>query len=228
MMRMLDLFCGRWGWSREFAARGWECVGVDLTEPPEIPSGCTFVKVDVLRIRFHPAIGMFYLDSKNPSESELLGRFDFICASSPCENFSLFRMAHFHPKPPYPTVGLELFNHTRRLCEESGVLYVMENVAGAEDFLGRAQHRCGPFYLWGNAVPPLMPRNIKKGIKHAEGFRKDMTPEEKRACRLQDTMLRSGSKSKVRKQHTAAAATIPPELAKCVADYAEALLHQRS
>jgi len=25
-MRMLDLFCGRWGWSKAFAARGWECV----------------------------------------------------------------------------------------------------------------------------------------------------------------------------------------------------------
>jgi site-specific DNA-cytosine methylase len=46
-MRMLDLFCGRWGWSKAFAARGWECVGVDLearkkstamfaTIPPEL------------------------------------------------------------------------------------------------------------------------------------------------------------------------------------------------
>ena len=41
-MRMLDLFCGRWGWSKAFADRGWECVGVDLVEPPEIPEGCKF------------------------------------------------------------------------------------------------------------------------------------------------------------------------------------------
>ena len=34
-MRLLDLFSGRWGWSRAFAARGWECVGVDMVEPPE-------------------------------------------------------------------------------------------------------------------------------------------------------------------------------------------------
>ena len=43
-MRMLDLFSGRWGWSKAFAKRGWECVGVDLTRPPEIPEGCTFIQ----------------------------------------------------------------------------------------------------------------------------------------------------------------------------------------
>ena len=36
-VRVLDLFCGRFGWSRAFAARGWECVGVDLVEPAEFP-----------------------------------------------------------------------------------------------------------------------------------------------------------------------------------------------
>lgn len=33
MMRMLDLFCGRFGWSRAFTSRGWEVVGIDLVEP---------------------------------------------------------------------------------------------------------------------------------------------------------------------------------------------------
>ena len=50
-MRMLDLFCGRFGWGKAFAARGWEVVGVDLVEPPEIPQGCTFIHGDVLSIR---------------------------------------------------------------------------------------------------------------------------------------------------------------------------------
>lgn len=201
--RMLDLFCGRFGWSRAFAARGWECVGVDLVEPPEIPEGCVFLKRNILEFVALP-----------------LG-FDFICASSSCEEFSLFGMKHFHPTPPYPAMGIQLFNHTRALCEVSGVSYVMENTNRAQDFVGRAVSHCGPFYLWGNGVPPLLPQGIKKGIKHAEGFSKLMTPEEKRLCRLKDTMLRSGSKSKARKSHTAAAATIPFELANCVAEYAE-------
>jgi hypothetical protein len=49
-MRMLDLFCGRFGWGRAFAERGWEVVGVDLVEPPEIPSGCEFIKADILSL----------------------------------------------------------------------------------------------------------------------------------------------------------------------------------
>lgn len=178
-----------------------------------------------MKLGWLPGEGLVYCGAHGITP---LGFFDFICGSSPCEKFSLFRMAHFHPNPPYPELGIKLFNHTRELCEASEVPYVMENVAGAEDFVGPAAHRCGPFYLWGNAVPPLMPRGIKKGIKHAEGFHRDMTPEQKRLCRLKDTMLRSGSKSKVRKDHTAAAATIPPELASCVAEYAERLLDQRT
>lgn len=206
-MRMLDLFCGRLGWGRVFAARGWEVVGIDLVEPREIPNGCTFLKLNVLELSH------VYASS-----------FDFICASSSCEEFSLFRMAHFHPTPPYPELGIKLFNHTRAICEASGALYVMENVAGAQDFVGQAVAHCGPFYLWGNGVPPLLPQGIKKGIAHAAGFKKTMTAEEKRLCRLEDTMLRSGSKSKVRKEHTAAAATIPLELATCVVDYAERMI----
>lgn len=208
-MKLLDLFCGRFGWSRAFASRGWECVGVDLVEPDEIPHGCRFMARDVLSITAGEIIRNGY---------------DFVCASSPCEEFSLFGMAHFHPTPPPPTMGLHLFNHTRSICEASGVLHVMENVRPAQKFVGTAQHHCGPFYLWGNAVPLLMPQGIKKGIQHAAGFSKDMTREEKRICRLQDTMIRSGSKSVVRRDHTAKAATIPPELANCVADYAESIL----
>lgn len=216
-MRVLDLFCGRFGWGRVFAARGWEVVGVDLVQPPEIPQGCHFSLGDVLTLGIDS-------DGKIHLDREWGEYFDFICASSSCEQFSLFGMAHFHPNPPYPEMGIRLFNHTRAVCEASGAFYVMENVGRAQDFVGPAVNHCGPFFLWGNAVPPLLPTGIKKGIQHAAGFRKDMTREEKRLCRLQDTMLRSGSKSKVRRAHTAAAATIPPELANCVADYAERLL----
>jgi len=149
-MRMLDLFCGRWGWSKAFAARGWACTGVDLVNPPEVPVGCNFWKRDVLEFVVNQ-IRMW--------------DFDFICASSPCEQFSVHGMKHFHPNPPYPELGIKLFEHTRRICEESGVPYVMENVRAAQQFVGNAVHHCGPFYLWGTGVPPLMPRGIAKGIE---------------------------------------------------------------
>ncbi len=138
-------------------------------------------------------------------------------------------MKHFHPNPPYPELGLQLFNHTRMLCETSGLPYVMENVRPAQKFVGNAVQHAGPFYLWGNAVPPMMPCGITKGMKMGGGhdFTK-MTQEEKRAIRLTDGFMRSSSKSKERKRLTALVATIPPELAGAVVEYAERILEQRS
>jgi hypothetical protein len=218
-MRMLDLFCGRFGWSRAFAARGWRCVGVDLIAPPEIPAHCKFIQADILRMDISPVTRMFWHGNFNQ-----LGPFDFICASSPCEQFSVHGMKHFHPNPPYPELGIKLFEHTRALCEASGVPYVMENVRAAQQFVGKAAHHCGPFYLWGSGVPPIMPQGIIKGMtREAMGFREFKgSPIWNRKHRL----IASGSQSKERKEMTALNATIPPELANCVADYAERLLEQ--
>ena len=205
---MLDLFCGRWGWSKAFAARGWECVGFDLTEPPDVPKRCTFFQGDVMKI------------ASIKSED-----FDFICASSPCEQFSVHGMKHFHPNPPYPTLGIKLFEHTRRICEESGVPYVMENVRAAQQFVGNAVHHCGPFYLWGTGVPPLMHRGITKGTHDIKGVPVNRSKRFFRGAGEQwQRASQAWSGSKARKECTAELATIPPELANTVATYAERLL----
>jgi hypothetical protein len=187
-MRLLDLFCGRWGWSRGFAVRGWECVGIDKVEPVSKPDNCTFLQWDIL---FLTAASI--LDYKP----------DFVVASTPCEEFSVHGMKNFHPEPKYPEMGILLFNHARSICEESGVPYLMENVRAAQQFVGPAVSHTGSFYLWGNSVPPLLPKGLLKGFTRAGGRyrvheRRSITPAE--------------------------AATIPPELANCVADYAERLL----
>lgn len=200
-MRMLDLFCGRWGWSKAFAARGWECVGVDLVAPPEIPEGCTFIQRDILTM----------------TPADVRG-FDFICASSPCEQFSVHAMRHFHPNPKFPALGLQLFNHTRMLCDVSGVPYVMENVRAAQEFVGVATQHCGPFYLWGSGVPPIMPQGISKGIA--------MGRDPETGERLLSGVRATWSGSKARADATAKSAEIPPELANCVADYAERILER--
>jgi site-specific DNA-cytosine methylase len=156
---MLDLFCGRFGWGRAFAERGWEVVGIDLIEPQEVPTRCDFVRADVLDIFYdgHHWAEAFCINGQ-PYQPE------FICASSPCEQFSVHGMRHFHPNPSYPALGIKLFNHTRALCEASGVPYIMENVRPAQQFVGDAAHHCGPFYLWGTGVPPILPQGISKGI----------------------------------------------------------------
>lgn len=231
-MRLLDLFCGRWGWSRAFAARGWECVGIDKVTPKIKPENCTFLQWDVLQLS-----ALSILDYKP----------DFIVASSPCEEFSVHGMKNFHPNPKYPEMGIRLFNHTRAICKASGIPYVMENVRAAQQFIGWATHHCGPFYLWGTGVPPLLPRKaqkkdnfnalpgnlrekiLKAGLDLREARnRYQQTPGHPRRHELAMTGGKIfGAATKSRAEATAAAATIPPELANCVADYAEALLREK-
>lgn len=162
--------------------------------------------------------------------TEYAGKFDFICSSSPCEQFSVHGMKHFHPNPLYPELGIKLFNHTREICEASGVPYVMENVRAAQQFVGNAVHHCGPFYLWGSGVPTLVPSKIKKGFQTGGGIIQRLKRIDRQALteyRRQNDLSWSSSGSKKRKEFTAMAATIPPELANCVCNYAERLLEQR-
>ena len=168
-------------------------------KPPEIPPGCSFVQANVLDL-----------------VAVTIRKFDFVVASSPCEEFSVHGMKHFHPNPKYPEMGIRLFNHTRSLCEASGVPYVMENVRAAQQFIGNAVHHCGPFYLWGNAVPPLLHRNIGKKMSQA----RERGPNGKRLYTAAADRMWSTKRKQV-------VATIPLELANCVADYAERILDAR-
>ncbi len=144
------------------------------------------------------------------------GPFDFICASSPCEQFSTMR--NFRPPVLYPELGVKLFKHTRDLCEASGVPYVMENVSGAGRYVGKAVAHCGSYYLWGTAVPTILPQNIRKGMTQlAMGCR-----EKKGRPGWND---RNGKRGQT---PTELVATIPPELANCAATYAERLLEQKN
>lgn len=201
-MKMLDLCCGRWGWSKAFAARGWQCVGVDLVEPPEIPQGCRFERRDIMDLQ-----DVYFV----------AGDFDFICASTVCDGFACFGMKHFRPNPPYPEKEISLFNHTRKLCEQSGLRFVMENVRCAQPFVGPAAGHCGSFYLWGNAVPPLLPHGITKA-KWRPNSEHGRNAPGNFASEL--NLKKSERKPRL--------ATIPAELANCVADYAERLLERKS
>lgn len=229
-MRMLDLFSGRWGWSKAFAARGWKCIGIDVVTPPETPKNCEWIGADILQLRSGDARGHVYI----PAEifgCLWCGSFDFICASPPCEQFSVHGMKHFHPNPPYPELGIKLFNHTREICEASGVPYVIENVRAAQQFVGNAVHHCGPFYLWGSGVPPLLNQGIKKGFKLGNGKAARILKETGDRTALREYRKAMdcwhSSKSPQRIANTAKVATIPPELASCVADYAERLLESK-
>ena len=90
-MKLLDLFAGSLGWSRAFLDRGWEVVAYDLNLPNmPIPVGVDYRLQDILTL--------------TPEDIRAINP-DFICASSPCEQFSVHGMKHWHPNPPYPEIG---------------------------------------------------------------------------------------------------------------------------
>lgn len=210
---MVDFFSGRLGWSKIFAARGWKCYCFDLVAPPDLPGGCIFVQADILSVQsFHFGTGMAGIYPK-----PIFG----VC-SSPCEQFSVWGMRHFHPNPPYPYKGIELFEHSRQMLTQLEIPFVMENVRAAQKFVGNAVHHCGPFYLWGTGVPLLMPRGIIKGMT-----RKAMGQREHKGKPGWNTKNESADQRQNAEGCASIAATIPSELANCVADYAERIIEQK-
>ena len=91
--------------------------------------------------------------------------------------------------------------------------------SAAQQFVGQAVNHCGPFYLWGNAVPPILNQGITKGAKFGA-----WTREQRKANK--EPYYSSSSRGAKRDEIKAKMATIPPELANCVAEYAERILEQ--
>jgi len=203
----LDLFSGKGGWTDGLMAAGFTVYGFDIKEYEGYKG--IFVKRNILEMTPEE------IRSYNPA---------FICCSSPCEEFSIHGMKMFHPNPKHPDMGIRLFNHAKMLCESAGCLYVMENVRKAQDFVGYAVNHCGPFYLWGNGVPAIIPPDCykaKKGITLGNGAAvKGMSQEEKRLYRKQFTNLQVSGTSEKRKTYTAQWASIPIGLSTYVGQFA--------
>lgn len=152
----IDLFCGKGGWTNGLMEAGFEVYGFDIEPQPDYKG--IFIQCDILSLTAD--------DLRKYGAS-------FATCSSPCEQFSVHGMKHFHPNPKYPEMGIELFNHSRAILEELGISYIMENVRSAERFLGKAVNHCGPYYLWGNAVPSLFPAEAYRVNK---GTNRDWDP----------------------------------------------------
>lgn len=154
----IDLFCGKGGWTNALLEQGFTVYGFDIETQPEYKG--IFVQCDILALTAD--------DLRQYAAS-------FATCPSPCEQFSVHGMRHFHPNPKYPEMGIKLFNHSRALLEFLDIPYVMENVRAAQAFIGKSVNHCGPFYLWGSGVPAVMPAElyrIQKGMtRKALGYR---------------------------------------------------------
>ena len=148
----IDLFCGLGGWAEGFIAEGYRVLGFDI-EP-----------------RFaHTYPGEFVLADVRTLDGKRFHNARCIVASPPCTEFSTVRWV-FNPelrKSP----NKELWRAVQKIAHESGQPCIIENVQGAQRWMGKAKAHFGPFYLWGD-VPPLVPQStMKKGWYGNKGNR---------------------------------------------------------
>lgn len=145
----IDLFCGMGGWAEGFLAEGWRVIGFDIVRwayPGEL------VILDVRRLV--------------PSQ---LRRVDMIVASPPCQEFSYRAMPFGRARslpPPDTSLFWKAFELRDRAQAMTGrrIPLVVENVRGAQRWVGDAAAHYGSYYLWGD-VPALLPKAAKDGVK---------------------------------------------------------------
>jgi hypothetical protein len=147
MALAIDLFCGLGGWTEGLLAEGYDVVGFDIErhEYGEHRYPAQLVIQDVLTLH-----GRQFKDAA------------LIVASPPCQAYSYRAMPWKRAKalpPPDNTLFDACFRIQREACEAAGrhIPLVVENVRGAQPWVGRARWNFGSFYLWGD-VPALMPR----------------------------------------------------------------------
>jgi hypothetical protein len=165
-----------------------------------------------------------------------------IVASPPCQAYSYRAMPWKRAKalpPPDNTLFESCFRIQREACEAAGrhIPLVVENVRGAQKWVGRARWNYGSFYLWGD-VPALM---VARPYSHQSKYGKIcLSPEEWQRAqngeavvhphngrkapagtqwfndgpRTPDSLASMGGKSKARKAASAMIAKIPLPLSR--------------
>jgi hypothetical protein len=156
----IDLFCGLGGWTEGLLAEGYDVIGFDIERHQygDHAYPAQLVVQDVLTLH-----GSQFKDAT------------LIVASPPCQAYSYRAMPWSRAKalpPPDNTLFEACFRIQREVCEAAGrhVPLVVENVRGAQKWVGRARWNYGSFYLWGD-VPALMPVVFKTA--KVPGFRFD-------------------------------------------------------
>jgi C-5 cytosine-specific DNA methylase len=163
----IDLFCGLGGWTEGLLAEGYDVIGFDI-ERHDYGDGKRYpaqlVLQDVLTIH-----GRQFKDVS------------LIVASPPCQEYSYMAMPWSRAKAiaqEYKTGVRDVkklnalfdacFRIQREAIEVAGhfIPLVVENVKGAQPWVGQSRWNFGSFHLWGD-VPALMP--MEKGIKNNGG-----------------------------------------------------------
>ena len=180
----IDLFCGLGGWTEGLLSAGYYVIGFDIErhEYGDERYPAQLVLQDVMTIH-----GSQFKNA------------DLIVASPPCQEYSYMAMPWSLAKAKAARIRADetgeererlnaLFNACFRIqreaCEAADrhIPMVVENVRGAQPWVGRAAFNYGSYYLWGD-VPLVMPRVshravLKDGIAHrpdgATNFHRDL------------------------------------------------------
>ena len=149
----IDLYAGLGGWTDGFLAEGWDCIGFDIERHQygESRYPAQLVLQDVLTLH-----------------GSQFRHADMIVASPPCQAYS-YRAMPWKRAKALPPPSNDLFDACFRIqaeaCAAAGrhVPMVVENVKGAQPWVGRAAWHFGSFYLWGDvpAVMPIIPPHRK-------------------------------------------------------------------
>jgi hypothetical protein len=221
----IDLFCGLGGWTDGLIAEGYDVIGFDIErhEYGDHRYAGQLVIQDVLSLH-----GSQFRDAA------------VIVASPPCQAYSYRAMPWKRAKalpPPDNTLFESCFRIQREACEAAGkhIPLIVENVRGAQPWVGRARWNYGSFYLWGD-VPALMPlafKAVKNGgdwfgsgddcsmQRRYSGTKQPgiggMRSNGKGDAWFQDGAARHGSQSAGRKMASAMIAKIPLPLSRHIA-----------
>ena len=154
----VDLFCGLGGWAEGLLAEGYDVVGFDIERHAygahRYPA--QLVLQDVLTLH-----GSQFRDVA------------LIVASPPCQEYSYMAMPWSRAKAKAAAIRADetgqaiadlnrLFEACFRIQAQASLAagrhipMIVENVRGAQPWVGRARWNFGSFYLWGD-VPALMP-----------------------------------------------------------------------
>jgi site-specific DNA-cytosine methylase len=158
----IDLFCGLGGWTDGLLAEGWDVIGFDIERhqygDAKYPAQLVLQNVMTLH-------GSQFKDV------------DLIVASPPCQEYSYMAMPWSLAKAKRARILADpeerkrltalfdaCFRIQREACEAAGrhIPLVVENVRGAQEWVGRSRWNFGSFHLWGD-VPALMP--MTKAVK---------------------------------------------------------------
>lgn len=153
----IDMFCGVGGWTEGFLAEGWSCVGFDI-ERHDYGDGMRYSAQLVIQ-------DVLTIDGKQFKDA------DCLVASPPCQGYSYRAMPWSRAKalpPPDNSLFEACFRIQREAIQAAGhfIPMVVENVRGAQKWVGQARWNFGSFYLWGDvpALMPMKPSSLRKGF----------------------------------------------------------------